>query len=102
MRTLILASGHGRESLLRWLSGSVFLPELLQLDVRFESSSSYGSVDSESCEVSFLLEPSRSRLLLQVLQATSSGWRLTSWSARKADSVFLATSGRDGVGGGAG
>lgn len=94
---LILASGHGRKSLYDWANASPYVPELLQLDVRFEHRQSSGSFVSEYFEVRFLLPSSRSLSLNLVLPPMNSAWPLTWWSVRKGDSESWATSGGAGA-----
>ncbi len=95
--TLILASGRGRESLYKWLSGSVYLPASLLLVVRFESSNASSPAGSGFFEVSYQSQHNDSRLLHLVLPPMSSGWRLTLWSVLKVDSGFSLMCGPAGV-----
>lgn len=95
-----LASGRGPKSLSEWLKGSVFLHELLQLDVLYVPNRSSGTYASESCVVRFLLRSNLSPLLRLVLLPTGSGWRLTLWSVQKADRESWGMSGWVGEGGG--
>ncbi len=98
--TLILASGHGLGSFSAWLSGSLSVPVLLQLDVQLVPNRPYGTGGRRSYEVSFRWPSSRSQLLLQVLHNMSSDSQLMSWSVLKAVSGSWATSGELGEGSG--
>ncbi len=100
--TLILASGHGRQSLYEWANASPYVPVLLQLDVRFVHRRSSGSFVNESYEVRYLLPSSRSLSLNLVLPPMNLAWLLTWWCVRKGDRRSWPTSGRDGAVGGEG
>ena len=93
MQISILASGRGPKSLSDWLKGSVFLHELLQLDVLYVPKQSSLNFVSESCVVRYLLRSNLSPLLRLALLPTSSGWRLTLWSVQKADKESWGMSG---------